>query len=95
MMGSSDLLAAFNAAGASKVSASAARLRYDHLPGPNMQVIEFDGMAGGEPFALISDPFPAGMNPIDKAREMAMKLAEAQAANMSNSLEHSPKDSGV
>lgn len=76
-MGSSDLLTAFNAAGSPKVSASAARLRYDHVPGPNMQILEFDGIANGAPFALVSGPFPAGANPVDKAREMAAKLAEA------------------
>lgn len=72
-MGTTEILSAFNQQG--KVSASAARLRYDHSAGPNMQVLEFDGQGG--PF--VSEPFMG--NPIDKAREMAAKLSEAPGAS--------------
>lgn len=71
-MSSTRLLEAFNQAGGGKVTATAARMRYEHGTQPNMQVLEFDGQADGKAFAVVSQPFVG--NPVDKAREIAGRI---------------------
>jgi hypothetical protein len=82
MMGTVDILAAFNHHGAGKFNATSARLRYDHEAGANMQVLEFDGTVNGKPFAFISDPFAPSISPHVKARELAQKLIESQSTEV-------------
>jgi len=53
-----------------------ARMSYDHSNGANGQVLEFAGRyaADGTPFAVKSDPIPAGTPLAPHARAMARKL---------------------
>lgn len=71
-MSIADIRNAFVAAGNGKLHCTQARLRYGE---GNAQILEFDGHdADGKAFAIVSEPFPAFVNPHIKAREVAEAL---------------------
>lgn len=72
---------AFQNAAGGKLAVSAAHLRYDHSQGANGQVLEFSGhfSADGKPFAVSSDPIPAGAPLAPVARALAISLLERSA----------------